>query len=70
MKPIPFSGMMCLPTDITIEGDFKIKGVINPPSKHHPQIVRYEHFPSKAERDKRYNMIMNLLKEQTILTRY
>ena len=64
MKPIPFSGILCAPDDIQKEGDFKIKGVINTPNNAHPQILRYEHFPSTEERDKRYNMIMNLLKEE------
>ena len=63
MKPIPFSGMMCRPADIQKEGNFKIKGIINCANNNHPAIVRYEHFPSSDERDKRYNMIMNLLKE-------
>jgi hypothetical protein len=63
MKPIPFSGMMCNPQNITKEGHFKIKGVIRPSDNTHPEIVRYEHFPSSEERDKRYNMIVNLLKE-------
>lgn len=64
MKPIPFSGMMCNPRDISKEGDFKIKGVINVGEYNHPQIVRYEHFPCVEERDKRYNMLLNLLKEE------
>jgi hypothetical protein len=63
MKPIAFSGMMCNPIDIQKEGDFKIKGTINVAKNNHPQIVRYEHFPSSEERDKRYNLIMNLLNE-------
>jgi hypothetical protein len=63
MKPIAFSGMMCNPKDIEKEGEFKIKGVINPARADHPQIVRYEHFPSSAERDKRFEMITKLLKE-------
>ena len=63
MRPIAFSGMMCAPHDIQKEGDFKIKGIINDEKHNHPQIVRYEHFPSKFERDKRFDLIMNLLKE-------
>lgn len=63
MKSIAFSGMMCNPKDIEKEGDFKIKGIINLGTHNHPPIVRYEHFPCAEERDKRYNMIMNLLKE-------
>jgi hypothetical protein len=64
MKPIPFSGMMCYPTDIQKEGDFKIRGTINVPNNTHPQIVRYEHFASPIERDTRYNMLTKLLKEK------
>jgi hypothetical protein len=60
MKPIPFSGMMCLPHDIQKDGDFKIKGTLSRPNT--PLLVRYEHFASIQERDKRYNMIVNLLK--------
>jgi hypothetical protein len=63
MKPIPFSGMMCNPKDIQKEGEFKIKGVINLVTHNHPQIIRYEHFPSSEERDKRFEMITKLLKE-------
>lgn len=63
MKPIPFSGMMCRPVDISKEGDFKIKGVINTANNSHPQIVRYEHFPCAEERDKRFEMVTKLLKE-------
>ena len=62
MKPIPFSGMMCLPHEIVKEGDFKIKGTLSR-GKNHPSIVRYEHFASPSERDARYNMITKLLKE-------
>ena len=64
MRPIPFSGMMCAPENIEKEGDFKIKGIINVATNNHPQIVRYEYFASLEERNKRYNMIMNLLKEE------
>lgn len=63
MKPIAFSGMMCRPQDVTKEGEFKIKGVITPANNLHPEIVRYEHFPSSEERNKRYEMITKLLKE-------
>lgn len=63
MKPIAFSGMMCNPQDIEKDGQFRIKGVINHAKHNHPPIVRYENFASSAERDTRYNMIMNLLKE-------
>lgn len=63
MKPIAFSGMMCNPHDIQKDGDFRIKGVINPPNNLHPQIVRYENFASSAERDVRFEMITKLLKE-------
>ena len=62
MRPIPFSGMMCHPFDIQKDGDFKIKGTVSR-AKDQPELVRYEHFPCKAERDKRYDVIMNLLKE-------
>lgn len=65
MKQIPFSGMMCHPTEITKDGDFKIKALLSPINRHPeiPPIVRYEHFPCIAERDKRYDMLLNLLKE-------
>jgi hypothetical protein len=63
MKPIAFSGMMCSPINITKDGEFRIKGVINH-AKDHPEIVRYENFASTEERDKRFNMIVNLLKEE------
>lgn len=61
MKPIPFSGMLCLPQEIQKDGDFKIKGTLSR-AKDAPPLVRYEHFASTLERDKRYNMIVNLLK--------
>ena len=61
MKQIPFGGMLCNPINITKEGDFKIKGVIS--NNGSQEIARYEYFASMDERDKRYNMIMNLLKE-------
>jgi hypothetical protein len=63
MRPIPFSGMMCNPKDIQKEGDFKIKGIVNIERPDTPPIIRYEHFPSTAERDIRYNLLTKLLKE-------
>lgn len=63
MKPIPFSGMLCSPMDIQKDGEFRIRGTINVLNNTHPAIHRFENFPSPEERDKRYNMIMNLLKE-------
>lgn len=63
MKPIPFSGMQCNAVDISKDGDFRIKGVIRIADNTHPEIVRYEHFPSIQERDKRFEMITKLLKE-------
>lgn len=62
MKTIPFSGMLCNPMDVQKDGDFRIKGVINVPNDTHPPIIRYENFPSTEERDKRYNAILNLLR--------
>lgn len=64
MKPLPFSGMLCSPVDIQKDGEFKIKGIIRVADNSHPEIVRFEHFPCAEERDKRFNMIMNLLKEE------
>ena len=64
MKPIAFSGMMCRPVDITKEGEFRIKAAFNVPDLSHPEIVRYEHFPSRGERDDRYNAIMKLLRDE------
>lgn len=63
MRPIAFSGMMCAPKDIVKDGDFRIKGIIHHGNHLHPPIERLEYFASSYERDKRYNMIMNLLKE-------
>lgn len=63
MKPIAFSGMKCHPLNIQKDGNFRIKGVITIKNDNHPEIVRYENFASTQERDTRYNMIMNLLKE-------
>ncbi len=65
MKLIPFSGMMCYPHEIEKEGDFKIKVTLSKINRHQdmPPIVRYEYFPSIIERNKRYDMLVNLLKE-------
>lgn len=63
MKQIPFSGMLCHPTDIEKDGDFRIKGTVSAHNNSHMPIVRYEYFPCSEERDKRYKMIMNLLKD-------
>lgn len=62
MKLIPFSGMLCHPLDIEKDGDFKIKGTITR-AIDQPAIVRYEYFASKEERDNKYELIVNLLKE-------
>lgn len=66
MKPIAFSGMLCYPNNLQKDGKFRIKGVISNyadnSEKNHPDIVRYENFASTEERDKRYNLIVNLLK--------
>jgi len=62
MKPIAFSGMMCHPTDIQKEGDFKIKGTVSR-AKDQPVLVRYEYFPCKEQRDKRYDVLLNLIKD-------
>ena len=62
MRPVPFSGMMCQPSDIEKDGDFKIKGRISTGSDC-PPIDRCEFFACKEERDLRYNLIMNMLKE-------
>ena len=63
MKLIKFSGMLCRPIDIIKDGDFRIKGIMNR-AKDLPECIRYEYFASKDERDKRYNMLVNLLKEE------
>ena len=62
MKLIKFSGMLCRPVNLTKDGDFKIKGVMNH-AKDQPELVRYEHFACKEERDKKYDLLVNLLKE-------
>lgn len=62
MRPIPFSGMMCAPENIEKEGDFKIRGRIST-GKECPSIDRFEFFACKEERDLRFNLIMNMLKE-------
>lgn len=59
MKPIAFSGMMCNPIDIQKEGDYRIKGIINR-AKDMPELVRFEYFANKYERDKRFDHIMKL----------
>lgn len=65
MKLIPFSGMMCYPHELEKDGDFRIKGKLSKTNRSPeiPPIERYEYFPSVMERDKRYNMLVNLLKE-------
>lgn len=62
MKLIPFSGMMCHPLEITKDGDFKIKGMISR-AIDQPALIRYEHFACKEERDRKYELIVKLLKE-------
>jgi len=57
--------MMCYPKEIVKDGDFRIKATISPENRHQgiPPIIRYEYFPCADERDKRYNLLVNLLKE-------
>lgn len=57
MNRIPFSGMMCSPENIQKEGDFKIVGKVG-------AIMRAEYFPSKDERDRRFELVTKLLKEE------
>lgn len=54
--------MMCRPVDIQKEGDFKIKGIMNK-AKDIPELVRYEYFTCKEERDKKFDLITRLLRE-------
>lgn len=61
MKMIKFSGMLCSPFQIMKDGDFKIKGIMHN-AKDHPPVMRYEHFACKEERDKKYDILVNLLK--------
>jgi hypothetical protein len=62
MKLIPFSGMMCHPLEIVKDGDFRIKGTISR-AINEPALVRYEYFACIQERDQKYNLLVNLLKE-------
>ncbi len=62
MKLVAFSGMLCRPLNIQKDGEFKIRGVMNH-AKDLPELVRYEHFACKEERDKKFDLLVNKLKE-------
>lgn len=59
---IIFSGMRCKPSELIKDGDFKLR-VDFPTHPDEPKISRYEFFPSKEERDKKYNVLMQQLKD-------